>query len=425
MSSKEEIKKKQNELREKVNTWLDDHPEFANSKTFETVKPHVSESTYKNMIYHLKYFSYFMDMLPDDMIAERNEQLKSEEIEVRNYYENKFTEFRNFMTAHHYTGNSVKNRLGKIAGFFTNNGLKLRLASTFWKKAASGSELVESFETHIRLIDNAEIRLILDQADPETGLATLLGCQNGMLPVDIVKLTYEKVGFKPDDNREFSWFKDKRSKTGEEHFIVLTPDSKHFLKLLWKENGKPSSGWIFEGHNNSHKHNKTISSNFKDVARIALGEKRGNQVTFKDLRDYYNSVLLTCDLPDQYKKVLFGHKPSGSEGSYEYSEADVMKNYIEKAFPKLSTDGWDSKVRASEMGQLNKKIDNLTEALTQVEKENITYKTRLNNLQKNYEKLAKNLDMINTLLENNPEVLTSEDYQYKTKKWAKESKKEN
>ena len=114
-------------------------------------------------------------------------------------------EFRNLLQDHHYTGNSVKNPCGKVSGFFTNNNAELKLGSNFWSKARRDSKLVEDFKEKSRLIDNAEIRLIIDLSDNETALATLLWCQNGMLPDDLTDLTYEKIGFDPGEKRDFTF----------------------------------------------------------------------------------------------------------------------------------------------------------------------------------------------------------------------------
>jgi len=418
--SKEEIRAKKKELRDSVNRWKVEHPKWEDSKFIEAVKPHVSKSTFDGVLYNLPFFCYFMDKTPDEIMNERLVQIRSDDQEERMHYENKFVEFRNFLQSHHYTGNSVKNRLGKIAGWFTNNGTKLMLPSNFWKRAKRASKKVEDFTEKIRLIDNSEIRLIIDIADNECALATLLGSQNGMLPDDITDLTWERIGLTPVSEKNFSYFLYNRKKTYEKHFVVINPDIKYFLKLVWLESGKPESGYILRGHQDSM-HPGSLSHKFKEAARKALG-KRGEDIKFKDLRDYYNSVLLRADLPDQYKKVLFGHKPSGEEGSYEYSKADLLLKYQENVFKLCSVNGFDQKVRTAQIEQLTKKIDALTNALTYVEKENSAYKIRVDNLQENYEKVSTNLERINNLLENLPEVLTSEDFKFKTKDWVRESK---
>jgi len=70
-----------------------------------------------------------------------------------------------------------------------------------------------------------------------------------------------------------------------------------------------------------------------------------------------------------------------AEANYSISMGTMVRTYREKIFPRLAVNGWRLKQKASEVDKLAEAVEKLRDALTQVERENTAYKTRVDNLQ--------------------------------------------
>ena len=379
----EEIEAKKSQLRRKVNQWKKEHPDWDDSEAMKVVKSKVEDGTFIGYMTVLPIFCYWIDKTPDMIIKERDKQLNSLDRKERYYYEDKMDEFKQFLVDNHYGSGTIKNYLSRVAGFFSNNRLDLNLDNTFWKKAdKSASELVQATETTKRYPDNDEVRLIIELAPNHQTLAILFGYQCGLTPSDIVSLTWERlnIDFKTE-KRDFIHVENQREKTGALHVFILNPDLLHYLRAHWTDAGKPSSGWIFEGYKGSSMTSRNLNAFFKELAVKALGENRGSELVFKDLRDSYNEAILDSDVNEEIKDTLMGHLRKSAKANYSISIGTLVRTYREKIFPRLAVNGWRLKQEASKVDRLRVEVEGLKNALKQVEGENSSYKTRIDNLQ--------------------------------------------
>jgi len=394
-----EIEEKRSELRKAVNHWKKENPFWEDSESVQTVKLMVDEGTFGNYKTVMPMFCYWEGKTPDEIIEERESQWRHPDRKERYYYEDRMELFKQFLVEHHFAANTIKNYLGKVAGFFSNNRLNLNLPNTFWRRAdKTVSELAQAIEPTKRYPDNDEIRLILELANNQQKLAILLGYQCGLLPSDIISLTWEKLNLDWDDERDFIHVENMREKTGAKHVFVLNPDLFHYLRAHWVDFEKPDSGWVFSGYKESSMTSRNLNQFFKELAVKALGESRGNELVFKDLRDCYNEAILDSGVNEEVKDTLMGHLRESAKSSYSISTATVLREYREKIFPKIAVNGWRLRKKASEADQLRKDVDELKDALNNVEHENSTYKVRIDNLQKQ-------LDNMNTRAERNEKML--------------------
>jgi hypothetical protein len=213
-------------------------------------------------------------------------------------------------------------------------------------------------------------------------LAILLGYQAGLLPSDIVSLTWDRLNLDfSKEVREFIHVENMRDKTGAVHVFILNPDLLYFLRVQWVEQGKPETGWVFRGYQDSPMSPRNLNHFFRNHAVKALGEARGSQLVFKDLRDSYNETILDSNVNEEIKDTLMGHLRESAKSSYSLSVASVVRIYHEEIFPKLAVNGWSLKQKASEVDVLVKRVDDLMTALSQIEAENSVYKTRIDSLQ--------------------------------------------
>jgi len=227
----------------------------------------------------------------------------------------------------------------------------------------------------------------------------LFGYQCGLVPADIVTLTWERMNLDFEtDQREFIYVENVRKKTGALHVFVLNPDLLHYLKAHWLDSGKPTSGWVFEGYQGTSMTPRNLNHFFKDMSVKALGENRGGQLVFKDLRDSYNEAILDSDVNEEIKDILMGHLRESAKANYSVSFGTLVRTYREKIFTRLAVNGWRLKQKASEVDRLVEKVQDLHNALTHLEGENASYKTRIDNLQKQ-------MDIINTRVEKSEKML--------------------
>ena len=389
----EEAQTKKAELREAVNNWKKNHPEWENDESVQTVKSKVEKGTYTGYRSILPIFFYWEDKTPDEIISEREAHLRNDDRKIRFYYEDRMNEFKRYLSNHHYGANTIKNYLSRVAGFFSNNRLDLNLDNTFWKKAdKSASELAKALETTKRYPDNDEMRLIIELGNNQQTLAILFGYQCGLVPADIVTLTWERLNLDWEtEQRDFIYVENVREKTGALHVFVLNPDLLHYLKAHWTDSGKPTSGWVFQGYQGTSMTPRNLNHFFKDMSVKALDESRGGQLVFKDLRDSYNEAILDSDVNEEIKDILMGHLRESAKANYSVSFGTLVRTYREKIFPRIAVNGWRLKQEASKVDRLRVEIEDFKNALKQVEGENTTYKTRIDNLQEQVTALDKQL----------------------------------
>lgn len=379
----EEIEVKKSQLRKDVNKWKKDHTDWDLSESMKVIESKVEEGTFTGYKTVLPIFCYWEGKTPDEIINEREEQVLSLDRKERYYYEDKMDEFKQLLVDHHYGAGTIKNYLSRVAGFFSNNRLDLNLDNTFWKKAdKSASELVQATEVTKRYPDNDEIRLIIELAPKHQTLAILLGYQCGLAPSDIVSLTWERLNlYFETEKRDFIHVENQREKTGALHVFILNPDILHYLRAHWIDLGKPSSGWIFEGYKGHSMTPRNLNHFFKENAMKALGDNRGSELVFKDLRDSYNEAILDSDVNEEIKDTLMGHLRESAKANYSISIGTLVRIYREKIFPRLAVNGWRLKQEASKVDRLRIDVESLKNALKHVESENASYKTRMDNLQ--------------------------------------------
>ena len=126
---------------------------------------------------------------------------------------------------------------------------------------------------------------------------------------------------------------------------------------------------------------RNLNHFFKDMSVKALGEKRGSELVFKDLRDSYNEAILDSDVNEEIKNILMGHLRESAKANYSVSFGTIVRVYKENIFPRLAVNGWRLREKASEVDELRRAVEGFRKALASVEQENRSYKVRIDNLQ--------------------------------------------
>ena len=131
----EEATRKKAELRELVNQWKQRNPDWEDTEPLNVLRSKIEKGTYTGYKSVLPVFLFWEDKSPDQIIAEREAHLRSDDRKQRFYYEDRMNEFKQYLIDHHYSSGTIKNYLSRVAGFFSNNRLGLNLDKTFWKRA--------------------------------------------------------------------------------------------------------------------------------------------------------------------------------------------------------------------------------------------------------------------------------------------------
>ena len=372
------VNPKSKPLRDKAKAWREKHPEWEDSESVKLVYSLLStDSSRYSYRTKLPYFFAFIDETPDEVIEKRKKHV--EENPPNRFYENEAQRYKNYLVSLDYSGKTISTYTGVVAGFYSNYhpAFALNMPDSFW-------EITESKERAAKRKrkeppDNAEIRAIYGVADRKTRIALLFGYQCGLAPVDCVKLTWSNLNIDFDkETRKFIPLEHYRSKTGEKGEIIINPDLFHVLKGEWTAQGKPTQGYIlhYRGEELAPRHPNLW---LKEASILALGEKRGNEIRFKDLRDSFNNVIKNHEgLKQEIADRLMGHS-IGAKSAYVTGQA--VSNAYRGLFPKLSVNSWLHKTKAEGYDQLSEEIDLLRDALKQVESENRDYKTRVDGLQ--------------------------------------------
>ena len=395
----EEVKEIRAKIRKDISKWKEENPEWDTSDSMKYLESKVSPNTFKSYRAILPLFCHLNNTTPEQMIALRETQFRSEDRKELFHFEDKLIEFQQFLVERHYKANSIKTILSRVSGFFANHRLDLNMEPSFWRKAnKQSSELVQSQEFTQRYPDNDEVRLILDLSSNTESLAILLGYQAGLLPSDIVSLTWDRLNIDfMTETRDFIHVENMREKTGAVHVFILNPDLLHFLRSEWVEQGKPDTGYVFRGYRDSSMSTRNLNHFFKNHAVKALGDNRSSKLVFKDLRDSYNETILDSNVNEENKDTLMGHLRESAKSSYSLSVASVVRVYHEMIFPKLAVNGWSLKQKATEVDELREEVEILKNALTHVEGENSSYKKRVDNLQDSVEVLVSQVQRLDAL----------------------------
>ncbi len=366
---------------DKIKQWKKDNPGWEGQDAWLRVMKRLrTDATRYLYKVNIPWFFTYVDMTPDKVIELRIKQLESEDVDENEFFEDKAIEFKRFMVDLDYGAKTVETRLSVLSGFFSNYRKMYRLdAPNLFKLTESSDRKASNRQKNPP--DNFEMRAIYEVANRKHRIAYLLGYQCGLPPTDVVKITWANLNIDFDtEKRDFIPIDHTRNKTGEGGTIVLNPDLLHELRNEWVDRGKPDTGYIlnFRGNKLQTRHpNEWL----KESAIKALGEKRGTQIMFKDLRDSFNDVIKSHDeIKQEIADRLMGHTPKGSRGEYYVSPTTIVESY-RLVFPKLAVNGWNRKKQVAELDELLEKVDGLVSALTLVEKENNAYKTRVDNLQ--------------------------------------------
>lgn len=304
----------------------------------------LSENTKGNYAKYFLEWLTFIKLSPKQQIQKRLSDTRSNNINTRTFFEEKFREYKEVLENEKATHGTVLSYLKVVASFFSRNGLPLNLKRGDWSclnpkhNIAKSKMWIPSQDEAKRLYAHANLR---DKA------LFLTLYQSGFSEIDVRNLRIEDIalGLKLPEVEHF-YIQKNREKTNIEQATCISCEALHDLREYLTERGNPSSGYLFEGQTKSKGQQievRTINEAMKTLVSKAFGVEKARVFKTKALRSAYNSALLHANIqPQEIKDVMMGHQRLSARKAYSYDEATIKENYA-RAFQFLCVNGIQTK----------------------------------------------------------------------------------
>lgn len=341
-------------------------------------------SQYRNAVKLKKYCEW---------IGKTPEQLKQEYIEARKSVDSlkdwerdtrsKIIEYYNHLKAKDYKINYCRTLPLGILAFYSENCETIKdVTKEFDSVQIPTDEYVFTQEV---------LRKTFYYADLEGQTLLSLAVALGYSSIDFLTLESEKllnlVKEATDKNLDFMQFIGKsRAKTSVQPRSHLTPEAisslKDYLPILEKKyNGKlPKYIWC-NGKEDMHITNTGLNKKLKRLLRKANIETYGKHVKFHCLRKFLYSRLQAKNR--DLAKVITAKKVSASDLTYIPDLDTECLRVFKESYKEIALNG---DLTGKTKQKQEQRIQELEQAINQLETENSTSKVRINLLQKNLEK---------------------------------------
>ena len=320
----------------------------------------LSARTKKNYLREFPLWCSFIKMSPTEQIEKRLQDLTSQDLTQRTFFEQKFREFKETLEKQgKLSALSVKTMLRTVASFFGRNSLTLDLKRGDWQSTLE-TKVVHRFKLNLD-----DIKAMYAHANLRDKCLLLVLSQSGFSEVDVSELKIEDIkGLYEMPQTEHYFIEKPREKTGEMQATCLSYEFLHDLRAMLAEGGNPTEGYIFTSQTkNTHGNpldTRRINEAIKSLAVQTFGKEKGTQFKTKALRSFYNSALLRSGIKQEIKDLMMGHARMGARGHYDY-DAYTIKEAYAKAFEHLSINGIQSR---EDLAELRNRADAQSRELT-------------------------------------------------------------
>jgi integrase len=188
----------------------------------------------------------FLGMTPTEIVNKRMKDRNSEDLLVKNFFEDKWKEYKAYLESGENSDSKVHDRLKVASSFFSRNFGKesdgaLHLVKGNWK--STQKQEVKEKKEKLTLED---IKRLYAKADLRDKCILLILSQSGFSEVDISLLKIEDIEnlYNLAINEHYVIEKG-RDKTCVVQATCLSYEFLHDLRLQLEEKGNPSTGYIF------------------------------------------------------------------------------------------------------------------------------------------------------------------------------------
>jgi hypothetical protein len=254
-------------------------------------------------------------MNPTEQIKKRMENLTSQDLTERTFFEKQFRAFKEHLEKNtDLKPLSVKTKLRTVASFFSRNSLPLNLKRGDWESTQK-TEVIHRFK-----LQRKDVKAMYAHANLRDRALLLVLAQSGFSEVDTTALKIEDIkGLYEMPQTEHYFIEKPREKTGIIQATCISYEALHDIRALLAENGNPQSGFIFTSQTRNTENKpieiRRINNAMKNLAVKALGAERAKEFKTKSLRSFYNSALLRANLTQEIKDLMNGARQKRSTKS--------------------------------------------------------------------------------------------------------------
>jgi hypothetical protein len=340
----------------------------------------LSERTKDNYLKDFKLWLKFIKLNPEEQIKKRMENLTSQDLTERTYFEKQFRAFKEYLEQNtNLKPLSVKTKLRTVASFFSRNSLPLNLKRGDWESTQT-TEVKHRFK-----LEQKDVKAMYAHANLRDRIVLLGLAQSGFSEIDLSVLKIEDIKDLYNLPQAEHYFIEKpREKTNIMQATCLSYEFLHDLRAYLAEQNNPTEGYIFTSQTRNTENKpieiRRINNAMKTLAQKALGTERAKEFKTKALRSFYNSALLRANLTQEIKDLMMGHGRKGARSHYSYDEYTIREAY-KTAFDYLSINGIQARNDIAEMkNSFTVTLNQLTATLAEVNERNAKLEAELKSL---------------------------------------------
>jgi integrase len=147
----------------------------------------LSARTKENYLREFPLWVSFAKMSPTEQIEKRLQNLTSQDLTERMFFERKFREYKEFLETQYDKASTVKTMLRTVASFFGRNGLTLQLKKGDWESTLQ-TKVIHRFK-----LSHDDIKAMYTHASLRDKCLLLVLAQSGFSEVDVSELKIEDI----------------------------------------------------------------------------------------------------------------------------------------------------------------------------------------------------------------------------------------
>jgi integrase len=363
---------------QKMEHWLGDIP---------------SPQTRKNYRNGIRNFEEYSGKPIEELLKLSDEELGHE---VNKYYSS---------LRQNHPQNTCRNRTNSVIQFLKHFGKNPK-----YKKTLGIYTTTSTTRDHMLIVDEAREMWQIASLEEKVMLKTwLLGLRIG----DACKLEWAQFNLKPSEEpQELLIFTHKEGITAH---VFVDPE---FQKLLQKQIPMLDKGnkYLFQSEKGGHVKEKQLLRRLQNLQKKAGVESHGKVFGWHIGRKLFLRTCAELGVTSWNAQLMCGKSVDKSIATYINGvqlKKDAMK--VHEVLKMEYVNGTDDST----------KIEQLENALRQVESENATFKTRVDQMQKNIQSLQESMDGLYHIAETYPRTATHHLFNKKTKKMEKWSETVN
>lgn len=311
-----------------------------------------AEGTKRSYLSHLKRFSQWLGKTPDELIAEREQQLKSEDKKVQRTMEMHVKRYNAYLDEHGAGAGTKTTARAAIKSFFEHHYMKLEFIR--------GDFPTEAIEER-RKVEKEEILAMLELADVRDRALIHVLKDSGLAVSDAsrlkVGLLFRKSKISPitakdvENLPDFIPLKMIRKKTKAKIRSFLGREAVKALKTYLKHRMR-GTAHVYPGQKvgekgiapetltpnsplfrtRSRKVKAMSTKRIKDAIRERAKRSGISGISAHSFRKYTQTMLEVARIDPNWRRLILGKKLPGSEGSYSMPSTPDLQRAYEEAY---------------------------------------------------------------------------------------------